>query len=129
MDAFETMRLFAAEARHAVAEVRRIGSLASILREIPAATTMFVDSFSVQSLAEKAQCTDGQPVIFMTGFFAKFDYYLRLAVFLHTHNTRLIIPHELGRNTLSWKQSHIVLSDTIKEVEDETGVVPGLIGH
>jgi pimeloyl-ACP methyl ester carboxylesterase len=113
-------------AQHAVTEIGRIGSW-RILRELPAATSMFMDSFL---LARKThERTDGSCVIFMPGFFAHYGYYLRLASWLTERGIRFVIPQDLRRNTLPWSEAHRILDETIKAEEDRTGIPPTLIGH
>ncbi len=125
----KAMRLVARDFRHTAAELSRIGNLWYIAQEVPAAVTMFLDSLLMDANASASARTTNPHVIFMPGFFARFAYYLRLGAYLHENGVELIIPAGLRRNTLSWRESHAVLSDAIKADEDATGVAPILMGH
>lgn len=107
-------------------EVGRI--VISAWREGIVAGAMFVDSF--QSDEKPVDLSRYQrTVIFIPGFIARPSYYYRLKYFFISNNVGFISPHNLIRNTLSWRQARAFISDSIKKVEDETGTVPDLMGH
>ncbi|MEK7631176.1 MAG: hypothetical protein AAB417_04095 [Patescibacteria group bacterium] len=124
----EVLRLVARDFRHVTAEVGRIGNLWNIARELPAATAMFLDSLLIDDEVGTEEALTPH-VIFMPGFFARFEYYLRLGAYLRENGVKLIIPTNLRRNTLGWRESHELLSRAIKVDEDATGAVPILMGH
>jgi|GEM_PF-3831787 len=116
----------ARDAQYAATEIRRIGSIGNLLRELRAATSMFADSFLIE---HAPQANDGPCVIFMPGFFAHHGYYLRLAAYFEEQGIRFVIPQDLRRNTLDWAAAHALLDSTIKTEEDRAGRTPILIGH
>ncbi|MSR76466.1 MAG: hypothetical protein EXS68_02645 [Candidatus Ryanbacteria bacterium] len=125
----EVAQLVARDFRHAAREVSRVGNLWNIAQEVPAAVTMFLDSLLMDAHAPASAHDTNPHVIFMPGFFARFGYYLRLGAYLHENGVELIIPKGLRRNTLTWQESHTILSNAIMADEDATGVVPILMGH
>ncbi len=125
----KALRLVARDFRHATAEIGRIGNLWNIAQELPAAVTMLFDSFLANDNGSISRHATHTHVIFMPGFFAHFGYYMRLGTYLHEHGVELIIPKNLRRNTLDWKESRMILSDAIKADEDATGKIPILMGH
>lgn len=111
-------------------EIWRIGNIRGLVRELRSAKTMFSDSFlgDLQSY-EKYNGENRKTIIFMQGFFANAIYYQRSIKFFYEHNTRVVCPLRLSRNTISYREAHDLLSYSIKSVEDETGEPPILMGH
>lgn len=123
----QTMVLrIARDAQYAATEIRRIGSVSNLLRELRAAGSMFADSFLIE---HTPRVHEGPYAIFMPGFFAHYGYYLRLAAYFEEQGIHFFIPQDLRRNTLSWADAHVVLDEAIKVMEDRTGLPPTLIGH
>ncbi|MEK7187966.1 MAG: hypothetical protein AAB691_03940 [Patescibacteria group bacterium] len=110
--------------------VGRMVSPRSLRREVYPASQMFVDQFLHRP---KTQREDDPPfkktVVFMPGLVARHHYYQRLSSHLVANKIRFVPVRGLARNTLSWEEAHLAISDTVKMVEDETGEVPVLLLH